>query len=68
MTHSSSAPPKEIAVLPETFSDVAHLEDVMTMPSQQLIADLQALDGDIIILDAEKLLTDDQIIVHQESD
>lgn len=50
MSHSSSAPQGEIAVLPETFSDVAHLEDVMTMPSQQLIADLQALDGDIIIL------------------
>ena len=36
--------------LPETFNDVDHLEDVMTAPTPQQVADLQKIDGDIIIL------------------
>ena len=36
--------------LPDCFRDVAHLEDVMTIPSTALIADLQKLPGDLIIL------------------
>jgi nucleoside-diphosphate-sugar epimerase len=36
--------------LPEHFEDVAALEDFMTTPSQALIDDLAAVDGDIIIL------------------
>jgi nucleoside-diphosphate-sugar epimerase len=38
------------AMLPERFRDVDHLEDVMTTPSQQLIADLEKVEGDLIIL------------------
>jgi len=36
--------------LPEKFRDVDHLEDVMTSPSPQLIADLDKVAGDIIVL------------------
>jgi nucleoside-diphosphate-sugar epimerase len=36
--------------LPERFSDVAHLEDVMTTPAAELVADLERLSGDILIL------------------
>lgn len=35
---------------PEGFADEAHLEDVMSTPSDALRADLAALDGDILIL------------------
>jgi nucleoside-diphosphate-sugar epimerase len=37
-------------VLPDRFRDVAHLEDVMTTPSPELVAELGKLDGDLIIL------------------
>src|SRR5437899_6116291 len=36
--------------LPDRLRDVEHLEEVMTMPSAALIAALQELPGDIIIL------------------
>ena len=36
--------------LPEQFRDVAHLEEVMTTPSPQLVAEFAALPGDLIIL------------------
>src|SRR6516164_807999 len=36
--------------LPDRFRDVEHLEEVMTTPSAALIAALQKLPGDIIIL------------------
>src|SRR5215813_3464847 len=36
--------------LPDRLRDVEHLEEVMTTPSAALIAALQALPGDIIIL------------------
>lgn len=39
-----------LAALPETFRDVDHLEDVMAWPTQGVVDDLNALDGDIIIL------------------
>lgn len=35
---------------PERFESVEHLEDFMSMPSQALVDDLAAVDGDIIIL------------------
>ena len=35
---------------PEKFVSVEHLEDFMSMPSQALIDDLAALEGDIAIL------------------
>src|SRR4051812_14877937 len=38
------------AVLPDRFEDVAHLEDVMTTPAPELVAELARLDGDLIIL------------------
>jgi len=41
----TNAPP-----LPAGFSNVDALEEVMTRPSQSLIDDLNALDGDIIVL------------------
>src|SRR5262245_38416217 len=37
-------------VLPDRFRDVAHLEEVMTTPSPELVAELGKLDGDLIIL------------------
>lgn len=36
--------------LPETFTSEEHLEDVMTTPSDVLIRDLNAVDGDIMLL------------------
>jgi nucleoside-diphosphate-sugar epimerase len=36
--------------LPDRFRDVAHLEEVMTTPTPDLIAELAQVDGDIIIL------------------
>ena len=36
--------------LPECIADVAALEDLLSRPSQALIDDMAALDGDIIIL------------------
>lgn len=36
--------------LPERFHDVDHVEDVMTTPSAALIADLEKIPGDLIIL------------------
>ena len=36
--------------LPEKFEDIAALEDFMTRPSQALIDDMAALEGDIIVL------------------
>jgi nucleoside-diphosphate-sugar epimerase len=38
------------ARLPDRFRDVDHLEEVMTAPSEALIADLAKIDGDLIIL------------------
>lgn len=38
------------SVLPDRFRDVEHLEDVMTTPSPQLIAEMGKIAGDIIIL------------------
>jgi nucleoside-diphosphate-sugar epimerase len=37
-------------VLPDRFRDVAHLEEVMTTPSAELVGELSKLDGDLIIL------------------
>ncbi len=39
-----------LSALPETFKDVNHLEEVMTIPQANLIEDLRKIDGDIIIL------------------
>lgn len=36
--------------LPDRFRDVEHLEDVMTTPPPELVAELGKIDGDIIIL------------------
>jgi hypothetical protein len=36
--------------LPDRFRDVEHLEEVMTTPSAALIAALENLPGDIIVL------------------
>lgn len=36
--------------LPDQFDDVDHLEEVMTAPSPQIVADLQNVPGDILIL------------------
>ncbi|HWX72180.1 MAG TPA: hypothetical protein VNY79_06750, partial [Xanthobacteraceae bacterium] len=36
--------------LPDTFPSVDALEDFMTTPSQALIDDLAAIDGDILVL------------------
>lgn len=38
------------SMFPARFESVAHLEDFMSMPSQALVDDLAALQGDIIIL------------------
>jgi nucleoside-diphosphate-sugar epimerase len=38
------------AAMPERLRDVDHLEDLMTMPSQALVDDLDRLDGDILVL------------------
>lgn len=40
------------AAFPDHFRDVEHLEDFMSMPTQAVVDDLNALDGDIIILGA----------------
>lgn len=37
-------------IFPETFRDVEHLEDFMSIPTQGVIDDLNSLDGDIMIL------------------
>jgi nucleoside-diphosphate-sugar epimerase len=36
--------------LPERFRDVDHLEEVMSAPSEALVADMKQLQGDIIVL------------------
>jgi len=36
--------------MPDRFQDIEHLEDVMTSPSPQVIAEFGGLDGDLIIL------------------
>lgn len=36
--------------LPDRFRDVEHLEDVMTAPPPELVAELGRIDGDVIIL------------------
>ncbi len=38
--------------LPERFENVEHLEDVMTTPSAALVADLERVPGDLIVLGA----------------
>src|SRR4051812_47386043 len=38
------------AALPDRFRDVAHLEDVMTTPAPELVAELARIQGDLIIL------------------
>jgi nucleoside-diphosphate-sugar epimerase len=47
---SSAATRPATAALPDRFRDVDHLEDVMTAPSQALVADLARASGDLIIL------------------
>jgi nucleoside-diphosphate-sugar epimerase len=47
---STAATSTTDAALPERFRDVDHLEDVMTAPSAALIADLQRMPDDLIIL------------------
>lgn len=37
-------------MFPETFRDIAHLEDFMSVPTEAVIADLNKLEGDIMIL------------------
>jgi nucleoside-diphosphate-sugar epimerase len=37
-------------VLPDAFHDVEHLEDIMTAPAPEVVADLAAVPGDLIIL------------------
>src|SRR5438477_9154524 len=41
---------QSVTSLPDWFQDVEHLEDVMTSPNQQVIAEFGGLDGDLIIL------------------
>src|ERR1043166_2561213 len=36
--------------LPDRFRDVAHLEDVMTTPTPELVEELGKIDGDLMIL------------------
>ena len=36
--------------LPNVFQDVAHLEEVMSTPSEELCKELSELEGDILIL------------------
>ncbi|MCE0768481.1 NAD(P)-dependent oxidoreductase [Pseudonocardia kujensis] len=38
------------SMFPEYFTDVEHLEDFMSTPTAETVADLQALDGDVAIL------------------
>ncbi len=47
-----TAPLLDADNLPERFDDVAALEDFITRPSAALVADLAAIDGDIMILGA----------------
>jgi nucleoside-diphosphate-sugar epimerase len=42
--------PSSDAALPDRFRDVEHLEEVMSAPTPELIAELGALSGDLIIL------------------
>lgn len=42
----------DASALPDRLADEAALEDVMTRPSEGLVADLTALDGDIMVLGA----------------
>ena len=37
-------------LFPDTFRDVEHLEDFMSIPTEGVVRDLNALDGDIMIL------------------
>ncbi|MGV0876211.1 NAD(P)-dependent oxidoreductase [Martelella sp. FLE1502] len=37
-------------MFPDTFRDVEHLEDFMSVPTAEVVEDLNALDGDIMIL------------------
>lgn len=48
MSSATTSPPN--AAWPERFRDVDHVEDVMTTPSAALIADLERISGDLIIL------------------
>jgi nucleoside-diphosphate-sugar epimerase/GNAT superfamily N-acetyltransferase len=41
-----------LEMLPDAFRDVDHLEDFLTTPSQALIDDLAAVEGDILVLGA----------------
>ncbi|MFE2945225.1 NAD-dependent epimerase/dehydratase family protein [Streptomyces sp. NPDC059255] len=45
-----ASPVLHLSMLPEYFTDVDHLEDFMSTPTAETVADLQALDGDIAIL------------------
>ena len=40
------------SALPERFEDVEHLDEVMTRPSEAVVADMGRLEGDILILGA----------------
>jgi hypothetical protein len=42
--------PAAATALPDSFRDEAHLEDVMTQPSDLLRADLGKVPGDILVL------------------
>jgi nucleoside-diphosphate-sugar epimerase len=50
--HSSAEAGEISSPLPERFGDVEQLDDFLTRPSQALIQDLAAVDGDILILGA----------------
>jgi nucleoside-diphosphate-sugar epimerase len=42
--------PQSVSSMPDQFNDVEHLEEVMTAPSPQVIAEFGGLAGDLIIL------------------
>jgi nucleoside-diphosphate-sugar epimerase len=44
------APASAAKGLPDRFRDVDHLEDVMTAPSERLIADMKKVPGDLVVL------------------
>lgn len=51
-THTQNVDVLDPANLPDRFDDVEHVESFMATPTQALVDDLAALDGDIIVLGA----------------
>ena len=49
-THTQNVDVLDPVNLPDRFDDVEHVESFMATPTQALIDDLAALDGDIIVL------------------